>query len=194
MKLKDMAAAAASTVEGLIDEHGRPNGFSLEEIGFVLRLAPRQLGRALRAHPGALAALGASYENGCVSVRSEAPAPVEIQPDTGHPAGVLAKLVMAAIEAHVASPDNADGYEDVARRALMTKQQLNNIKRAIEAARQEKREHVIDGDVAEALLAAIGLRLTTAPADEEHVRRVLEARQRKLDERREKTAKGSASS
>jgi hypothetical protein len=79
---------------------------------------------------------------------------VSVEPveDFGHPAPVLARLLVEAIDAHVRSQGNEDGYKDVAKRAGMSKQQLANLRAGVE----KDPDYVIKSDVAERLARAIG--------------------------------------
>jgi transcriptional regulator with XRE-family HTH domain len=72
-----------------------------------------------------------------------------------HPEGAqpMALQLTEAIDAHVRSQGNEDGYKDVAKRAGMSKQQLANLRAGVE----KDPDYVIKSDVAERLARAIGL-------------------------------------
>lgn len=95
----------------------------------------------------------------------EVPMRVEPLVDSGHPAGVLAKMLVDAIEAKVRE---GSSYAEIARTAGMSRQQLANLKLAV--TRDEN--HRIRHEVAERLAAALGLRVRYAlePAAPESVR------------------------
>ena len=77
---------------------------------------------------------------------------VEPRADSGHPAGVLAKMLVDAVEAKVRE---GTSYAEIAREAEMSRQQLANLKLAV--ARDEN--HRIRPEVAERLAKALGLRV-----------------------------------
>jgi len=77
-----------------------------------------------------------------------------VEPDSksGHPARVLAKMLIDAVDAKFREGTT---YAAIAKAASMTPQQLANIKAAV----RKSPAHVIDSDVAERLADAIGLKL-----------------------------------
>lgn len=69
-----------------------------------------------------------------------------------HAGDVLARLLVQAIEAHVASGENVDNYDAISLRAGYARNYVNKLRAAV----RENPEHRIDTATLERLAAAIG--------------------------------------
>ena len=81
--------------------------------------------------------------------------------------GTLAQLVAEAVEAHVRR--TGESYRALAARAGFPQTYVGKLLDAVRA----NPAHTIESSTAERLLAAVGLRITTEPADEGYCQRVL---------------------
>ena len=87
--------------------------------------------------------------------------PVELLAPSGQSGRVIARLLVEAIERHVASPDNEDNFDSLSVRAGFKRNYINKLRAAVRA----NAEHTIDTSTLERLAAAIGYELTLAPKE-----------------------------
>jgi hypothetical protein len=88
--------------------------------------------------------------------------PIESTSQSGQAGAVLARQLVEAIEAHVASPDNEDSYATVSVRAGYPRNYVNKLRAAV----AENPEHRIDTSTLEKLAAAIDYEVTLTPKAE----------------------------